>query len=96
MGHAASTFELGIESKKHKGLYVGIDPPLEISWRMYRSYCLAWANLNTKYLLKIKGGKSAWLKRMNLSLNHEGPNSLAPSDSDSTFIRRYWKMIYST
>lgn len=92
--HAGSTAEMGLEPRDRRGLYVGMDPPfLGESWRMYRCVCMAWADLNEEYLAKLKGGRSRWLRRMNLSAEHEGPHTLAPDLRDAVYIRRYWRMI---
>lgn len=93
LSHTASTSEMGIEKKGQKGIHVGMDPPIGESWRMYRSHCIAWANINEEYLATVKGGKMGWYRRMNLSLTHEGPYSLNPSIKDIKHVQKYWKLI---
>jgi hypothetical protein len=96
LSHTASTAEMGIESEKRRGIFVGIDPPLRgQSWRLYRSLCIAWADVNTEYLSNLKGGRNRWLARMNLSPEHEGPYSLSPPKKNIGYVRKYWRIINS-
>lgn len=92
--HAASACELGLEPRGPGGIFVGADPSfLEESWRMYRCLCVAWADLNRDYLAELPGGVKRWHAKMNISLEHEGPASLAPNAKNKTFIRRNWRKI---
>lgn len=95
LSHAASTAELGLERPGAGGLYVGCDPILlkNTSWRIYRCLCAAWAKKNAAYLASLPGGAERWLRRMNLSLRHQGPADPAPPASDHAYVRRYWRMI---
>lgn len=91
--HTASTAELGLEGARNHGLFVGIDPPFRESWRIYRSFCIAWADWNADYLAGRPGGRARWFERMNLSDKHQGPRSLEPPFSDLAHAKRYWKHI---
>lgn len=91
--HAASTAQMGIEAEGLRGLYVGMDPPIGKSWRIYRCFCLAWADQNMRAIETLPGGKKRWFERMNLSLVHEGPYSLSTDPDNFLYIRRFWRMI---
>jgi len=91
--HSASTVAMGIEGKNQRGVFVGIDPPVKESWRIYRSLCSAWADLNYEYIKQLRGGRKRWFERMNLSLTHEGPHTLTPPLKNTRYIRHYWDMI---
>jgi len=93
--HAARTSRYGLELVGSRGLYVGLDPLFlkGVSWRSYRALAISWAKVNPDHLEGLPGGSAGWLRRMNLTLSHEGPRTLTPQDSDIPFIRRYWRMI---
>lgn len=91
--HTASTFDLGIEPEGTRGLFVGIDPPLPLSWRIYRCLCVAWAEVNRSYLEERRGGADEWFVRMNISRVHEGPHTLTPDPKDEAFVKRAWSFI---
>lgn len=91
--HAVSTAELGLEPESCRGIYVGLDPPVGASWRTYRIVCLAWAAAHLEKSVRLPGGRTAWFRRMNVSLDHEGPHSTSPDPRNIPFVRRTWRRI---
>jgi len=90
--HAASTAQMGLERRGADGLFVGADPQfLGESWRLYRTLCIAWLQLNTEHIETRPGGVPRWMSIMNLSCDHEGPESLQPPRLSTT--KQNWLQI---
>lgn len=96
MTHAAPVAAYGLERAGEKGLYVGADPQFlrQASWRIYHCFLGAWAELNRDEIESLPGGRARWMRRMNLSLDHEGPRSLRPPRGDMKYVARYWKLAF--
>ena len=94
--HAASTAEFRLEASSARGLFIGSDPTfLPQSWRVYRTLCMAWLQLNKRYVAALPGGVEAWLRLMNLSRRHQGPASLRADLRNIGRIRSFWSAISS-
>lgn len=92
--HACPASAVGLARRADDFLYVGSDPKfLGASWREYRTLVEPWSRVNRAYLADRYGSAAAWLRRMNVSPDHEGPAALRPTSFDTAFALRYWRHI---
>lgn len=90
---AASSVEMGLEKHGH-GIFVGTDPGfLKASWRHYR-----WAidegviKPNKKHNRLSKELKTV-LRKLNISVSHQGPISLSPPVRNNKTVWEIWQAL---
>ena len=93
LSHSVNTSIFGIE-KIGEGIYLGADPNFcKMSWRIYRIVVLSSIRANWKFWNQRRGGVPEVFKMFNLSLEHDGPNSLSLNYKRSMQIKKWLLQI---